>query len=393
MGEAYLGKLMAELRVKTRETLKNQTNPFDSNGNYQKILRFGGEELKAALSDTLAHINTRNENERKDRILSDAKAKMAGGTISGYEKAAELLGSIPGWKDADTQKTFCLNQAAELKAKEEAERRERARLAAEEAEAARIQAEKTKKTAIIAVVATVAVLAVILTWTIVISPMLSYNKAMELQAAGEYEEAAAAFEALGEYKDSQTQISETWYIRAMELQAAGEYEEAAKAFTELGDYKDSAVLAQETRYARTMELQAAGKYEEAAAAFEALGEYKDSQTQISETWYIRALGLQADGNHAAAAMAFGKMGDYKDAAAQASALWNEIARRDTIAAGGYHTVGLKSDGTVVAVGENDDGQCDVSGWRDIVAIAAGHCRRLWSYRRPEIRRHSCGCGL
>jgi alpha-tubulin suppressor-like RCC1 family protein len=36
-----------------------------------------------------------------------------------------------------------------------------------------------------------------------------------------------------------------------------------------------------------------------------------------------------------------------------------------IAAGGNHTVGLKSDGTVVAAGYNRDGQCNVSGWTDI----------------------------
>ena len=36
-----------------------------------------------------------------------------------------------------------------------------------------------------------------------------------------------------------------------------------------------------------------------------------------------------------------------------------------------HTVGLYSDGTVVAVGDNTDGECDVSEWTDIVAIAAG----------------------
>ena len=42
-----------------------------------------------------------------------------------------------------------------------------------------------------------------------------------------------------------------------------------------------------------------------------------------------------------------------------------------IAAGLSHTVGLKSDGTVVAVGDNEYGQCNVSGWRSVVAIAAG----------------------
>ena len=39
--------------------------------------------------------------------------------------------------------------------------------------------------------------------------------------------------------------------------------------------------------------------------------------------------------------------------------------------GNGHTVGLKSDGTVVAVGDNTFGQCNVDGWTDIVAIAAG----------------------
>ena len=42
-----------------------------------------------------------------------------------------------------------------------------------------------------------------------------------------------------------------------------------------------------------------------------------------------------------------------------------------VAASLRYTVGLKSDGTVVACGENDDGQCDVSSWTDIVAVADG----------------------
>lgn len=56
--------------------------------------------------------------------------------------------------------------------------------------------------------------------------------------------------------------------------------------------------------------------------------------------------------------------------------WTDII---AIAAGGGsasspgkgHTVGLRSDGTVVAVGDNTYGQCNVSGWKDIVAISAG----------------------
>ena len=41
------------------------------------------------------------------------------------------------------------------------------------------------------------------------------------------------------------------------------------------------------------------------------------------------------------------------------------------AAGGYHTVGLKSDGTVVVMGRSNYLQDDVDDWTDIVQVAAG----------------------
>ena len=43
-----------------------------------------------------------------------------------------------------------------------------------------------------------------------------------------------------------------------------------------------------------------------------------------------------------------------------------------ISAGNDHTVGLKTDGTVVAVGNNNYGQCDTSEWHDIIAVSAGN---------------------
>jgi alpha-tubulin suppressor-like RCC1 family protein len=51
---------------------------------------------------------------------------------------------------------------------------------------------------------------------------------------------------------------------------------------------------------------------------------------------------------------------------------NTVSWRDivAVAAGGGNTVGLKADGTVVTVGDNKNGQCNTENWRDIVAIAA-----------------------
>ena len=48
--------------------------------------------------------------------------------------------------------------------------------------------------------------------------------------------------------------------------------------------------------------------------------------------------------------------------------WTDIV---AVAAGVTHTVGLRADGTVVAVGDNEYGQCNVEDWADIVSVAAG----------------------
>jgi len=50
--------------------------------------------------------------------------------------------------------------------------------------------------------------------------------------------------------------------------------------------------------------------------------------------------------------------------------WTDIIQ---VAAGAnsWHTVGLKSDGTVVAVGDNENGQCNVGNWTNIIQVAAG----------------------
>lgn len=48
--------------------------------------------------------------------------------------------------------------------------------------------------------------------------------------------------------------------------------------------------------------------------------------------------------------------------------WKDIA---AVSVGHSHVVGLKHNGTVVAVGENRHGECEVSEWTDIVAVSAG----------------------
>ena len=52
------------------------------------------------------------------------------------------------------------------------------------------------------------------------------------------------------------------------------------------------------------------------------------------------------------------------------------SRMTAIGTGYHHTVGLRSDGTVLATGRNDDGECNIRGWFGITAIAVGFTRTM-----------------
>ena len=206
-------------------------------------------------------------------------------------------------------------------------------------------------------------------------PAVEYSKAEKLLASSDYDGAIAAFEALGDYRDSADLRNESVYGKATALLASGDYDGAIAAFEALGDYKNSADLRNESVYEKATALLASGDYDGAIAAFEALGDYKDSSAMLVESAnakeYAQAEKLLAQGQTAEAAVAFAKIAEYEDARERSFALWDTIAVRETLADGSFHIVGLKTDGTVVAVGLNRDGQRDVSGWRDIVAVAAG----------------------
>ena len=57
--------------------------------------------------------------------------------------------------------------------------------------------------------------------------------------------------------------------------------------------------------------------------------------------------------------------------------WNpEMVKVKSIAVGYEHTVALKSDGTVVATGANQNGECNVSEWENIISVYASEGRTI-----------------
>ncbi len=246
-GEAYLGKLMVELEVNTREELADLAEPFDGSGNYKKILRFGDEKLVAEVVGYNNYIVERNELEQKKKIYGTAisimrsaanaegyqeaaklfgtigtyedseelakecreKARiyreekerkereqiydsgisyMAAASVASYEMAMEKFGSIPGWRDADEKREYCGQKLYELR-KQRAEEQKR----------------KKRKMYVGVAVAVLTIPLFIAVWSLA-EPWLklssAYNSAMDLYEAEKYEEAYVAFKSLS-YKNSE----------------------------------------------------------------------------------------------------------------------------------------------------------------------------------------------
>lgn len=109
--QAYLGKLMADVKCRTKESLKNCKEPFASNPNYLKVFRFGDDKLKQELQEYIRIIEERNEAERIERIYQNACNLMTKNQPAMYLKAAELFGSIVDYKDSAFKQSECKEKA------------------------------------------------------------------------------------------------------------------------------------------------------------------------------------------------------------------------------------------------------------------------------------------
>ena len=96
-GRAYLGKLMAELRVATPEELQDCPRSFANSRNYQKAIRCGDESLSSLLTEALDSIKERSEqakraerNKKRWRIALIVLGVLNGGLRDVFVKAANL---------------------------------------------------------------------------------------------------------------------------------------------------------------------------------------------------------------------------------------------------------------------------------------------------------------
>lgn len=210
----------------------------------------------------------------------------------------------------------CRKEAAALAAldieglKERCQERlaDEAQKAAEAKAAAALKMKKAKKLAMIIVPIAIVIVAAGALISSHMEKSAAYDDAAALLEEGEYNDAIAAFEALGGFKDSADRVSQAKYDKAQTLvfyaktggrkglsmilsdgEAVADdadlskmyYEEAIAIFEELDGYQDSAEQAETIQnYLHAVELVNNGDYEAAADIFAALGDFGDSAEQL-----------------------------------------------------------------------------------------------------------------
>ena len=316
--KAYLGKLMAEVKVKEQADLVNCANPFDNSNNYAKAVRFADDDLKQELQgyvecikNRIAEEKLKAEEARKESVYQSAKAELEENTKESCDMASELFESISGYKDSDEMVAVAKKKADEA-AKREVEEIE--------------QRKKEKELKIIE-------LAKVRKLVGNMSGMLSarYDHLVGLKADG-------TVVATGKNDYGQCDV---------------------------GGWSD--IIAVSAGSKHTVALKGDG-------TVVAVGLNDRGQCDVSSWSNIIAvsaggnytLGLKADGTVVA-------VGDNNQGQCEVKGWTNIVA----VSAGFNHAVGLKSDGTCVATQFipnewfKEEGRCDVYCWSDIVAISAG----------------------
>ena len=417
---AYLGKLLAELKVHNKESLVNCNKPFDNSNNYRKLMRFADSQLADELRGYIQTINNRNYTQSMTELYDKALAQKQNATTqdqfmsagrsfekisewkdaaalakecyeeagrinsreldtlymqavdaknkanneSSYKAASDMFRQISGWKDAEAQADECYNLG----------------------EACRIKLVKKRKAKRITkrLIKLIIFLAIVIGGYFFIKSKVDdlsyrYNQAVALMEEESYEMAYEMFDDLDNYKDSREHkeyCQQQMDILLQENLNASAGVAAGSNFS-VGINEDGKVLyfgstlnIDEDRVSEWENIVAVSAGSAHVVALDADGNVFASgldefgQCDVSEWTDIKA--IEAGHNHT--------VGLKKDGTVVATgnydiAEWTDIKE---VAAGNNYIIGLKKDGTVVATGNNSSGQCDVSEWTDIIAIEAGY---------------------
>lgn len=223
-----------------------------------------------------------------------------------------------------------------------------------------------------------------------------YRESEALKNAGNYAAARNALANAADGAEKQAALANIYYAEAVALCGAGDYTGAQTALENAAGIEDvygigeklAAVsapaptktpvvpdpteapgISAEEIYAKGISFLDADDTISAQLCFMQAAGCLDSSQRARELAYMNGLRMAAGGLHCVwiegGAVYAGGNNYYGQCNVSE---WSDIVQ---VAAGRYHTVGLRADGTVIATGSNDWGQCRVEEWTGIVAVAAG----------------------
>lgn len=195
--EAYLGKLMAELKVNEQENLADYKEPFVNSNNYKKVLKFADEKLSEKIKNYISNILKRTEQEKlNERYLYAIDLIDSANSEEQFKCLAEIFDELKDYKDSKQLREECFNKFKTLQLKNEQSAKEK-----------HIYLERKKKIltktiAILVSITAFCVIFVILLNSLII-PNVKYNEAVKLYNNEQYTNAYKIFLKLGGYKDSE----------------------------------------------------------------------------------------------------------------------------------------------------------------------------------------------
>ena len=109
---AYLGKLMAQLRVARKESLGRCANPFDTATDYKKAVRYADSTLKNELEGYIDAINKRNKYQADKAVFDKASLLLAQAkTSQDFKAAADKFSEILHFEHAAELAAKCKEQS------------------------------------------------------------------------------------------------------------------------------------------------------------------------------------------------------------------------------------------------------------------------------------------
>ena len=112
--EAYLGKLMSELRANNTEKLKDMAVPFERSANYQKCIRYGDSKLKEQLHGFIDFINNRNIETAYNKAIKEMQSAT---DEEGYKSAANQFNALGDFMGSVELAESCLRLAEDARLK------------------------------------------------------------------------------------------------------------------------------------------------------------------------------------------------------------------------------------------------------------------------------------